>query len=89
MFFRILAGVALVSLSYYIGREMGRTHPIRERLREKKLKDSYSETSRHATPHIIQHATTNIDRVATNNVADNTVTTKKTKSTKKVTTKSK
>ena len=66
MIFRILAGVALVSLSYYVGREMGRTNPIRERLREKRQKEPYSEAVQEPMPTQKMHSP------ASDNVSANT-----------------
>lgn len=34
MILRILAGVGLVALGYYVGREIGRTESVREELRK-------------------------------------------------------
>ncbi len=34
MILRLLVGVGLLALGYYVGREVGRTEPIREELRK-------------------------------------------------------
>ena len=34
MIYRILLGMGLLLLAYYIGREMGRTEPLRREMRE-------------------------------------------------------
>jgi hypothetical protein len=34
MIYRILLGMGLILLAYYIGREIGRTEPLRQEMRE-------------------------------------------------------
>jgi len=43
MLFRVLIGTGLFMLGYYLGREIGRTEPIREELRQARDEESEAE----------------------------------------------
>ncbi|MFQ5756042.1 MAG: hypothetical protein ACE5H7_08085 [Acidiferrobacterales bacterium] len=49
MIFRILVGAGLLALGYYLGREIGRTEPVRKELRNAREKDR-AHDQRRATP---------------------------------------
>lgn len=50
MIFRILIGVGLLALGYYVGREVGRTEPIREELRKAREQKKRNEGSQKHPP---------------------------------------
>lgn len=43
MLLRILGGAGLLMLGYYIGREVGRAHPIREQLKQQREEGEKNE----------------------------------------------
>ena len=50
MIFRLLAGVGLLALGYYVGREVGRAEPIREELRKTREEKPSEETASPRAP---------------------------------------
>lgn len=50
MIIRVLTGGALLLLGYYIGREVGRTEPIRKELKEAREKDKETPKGKEPKP---------------------------------------